>query len=1017
MRKIRLSDTDAALFDEEMLPQDYEFLARHKDTFCRMWMEQGRTFWRRYLEVFRSYIVRYSLLGDLPCDIVHLEHALEHAFKLIEKNFVEGKANQAKAFLYQIADLGRNRHKFGYLDSKSVSKDPFYTKDTRDLFRDFFGQAKEKSSYIRVYLLTPVYMRFGGSIVRSLVNWKDADEIDPSDESYYTPPLPIEYKKPTPAEADCTSVLCPVHLTDCDTKFYQVALSAPHAPIALEFWTLGDPRFEVPENPLYDPTACRKTDWREGLTMEKFSEWYCWCIFSDIITKPENQCADCRARRKAKKRRQKKKKKNPASLADFGYDDESIMADSGASWDGLGGGSGVKALTASGSGDGHHKDCPHADPCSKFALLDTTIAVDVSDRFKKKSQCTQTNPGVDSSQQTSDAALTSATQTMAEKSTKNLLSEKNSVTGNKLGATKHCCSCGSGLPDLNNSGSSVDPSPRTSINSKLSKESEKGRNRSAESQTCAAHLKQNGPSSTLPMAERVKQVKACFPVFSPDCEKKSYTQELLVPIRRGDDVNAYFDVHHRTNVEPWASEVDVVLSRVANAVDGSKVESPDTSTHELGRIAHPELTSKYLSETVDGFPRRWLCAESDNWCAVEIDYSFEEKEQPTYFILKVSSSPDAPPNLNLVKDVLIKLLWYIVRRKKRPSAGWVMKEGDVFPFCMTLSTCIERLVGLSVLITARECPSKDTSTQSSCKCSKGKVASDPLEKFSVKANIVNTIAAGMGAGGVVLETCPKVVIKKHVQGKRTHKDEPDKPDTASVKNSAAQFNNDKPLTDKTKPKPMNGAIPKSATTSKKDNPKPGSASATAKKHSESQVALVQPVLNGVRSVVAVENGVEQGKKKKKKSKNTTAVVPAAPTTPSQQFPLSRTTADNLALSNAKTQEELAQIIARMASEGKVDHLSQTCISSTGAATGPPTRVCGPLPIMGGGDASQPRTGERLKSRCAYCGVIEPALRTYKKCLRCKEEVVPNARYYCGRPCQMKDWKIRHNLEHQQQMFL
>lgn len=40
MRRIILSDTESALFDEEMVPGDYEFLNRHKDTFCRMWTEQ-----------------------------------------------------------------------------------------------------------------------------------------------------------------------------------------------------------------------------------------------------------------------------------------------------------------------------------------------------------------------------------------------------------------------------------------------------------------------------------------------------------------------------------------------------------------------------------------------------------------------------------------------------------------------------------------------------------------------------------------------------------------------------------------------------------------------------------------------------------------------------------------------------------------------------------------------------------------------------------------------------------------
>ena len=37
-------------------------------------------------------------------------------------SFVLGKVNHAKGFIFQIADLGRNRHRFAYLDNKSVSK-------------------------------------------------------------------------------------------------------------------------------------------------------------------------------------------------------------------------------------------------------------------------------------------------------------------------------------------------------------------------------------------------------------------------------------------------------------------------------------------------------------------------------------------------------------------------------------------------------------------------------------------------------------------------------------------------------------------------------------------------------------------------------------------------------------------------------------------------------------------------------------------------------------------------------
>ena len=52
---------------------------------------QGKTFWTRYLQVFRSYVVRYSVLGDLPCELMHLVHVLDYAFDVIEKNYIEGR--------------------------------------------------------------------------------------------------------------------------------------------------------------------------------------------------------------------------------------------------------------------------------------------------------------------------------------------------------------------------------------------------------------------------------------------------------------------------------------------------------------------------------------------------------------------------------------------------------------------------------------------------------------------------------------------------------------------------------------------------------------------------------------------------------------------------------------------------------------------------------------------------------------------------------------------------------------
>ena len=40
MRKVVLSDSDFAMFDNDIRQEDYDFYQRHRDAFRRMWVEQ-----------------------------------------------------------------------------------------------------------------------------------------------------------------------------------------------------------------------------------------------------------------------------------------------------------------------------------------------------------------------------------------------------------------------------------------------------------------------------------------------------------------------------------------------------------------------------------------------------------------------------------------------------------------------------------------------------------------------------------------------------------------------------------------------------------------------------------------------------------------------------------------------------------------------------------------------------------------------------------------------------------------
>ncbi|XP_006811617.1 uncharacterized protein LOC100377505 [Saccoglossus kowalevskii] len=187
MRKIKLNAHDIGLFATEIGGSEYYFFKKHTETFKRMWEDQGRIFWERFILCLRGFSINYGVLKEFPVKSEQYEVFIDDAFEFLKHEFVKGKVNTAKSLVLDTAILAQNKHSLGGLESSSYSKDPFYHKDTRDVFRRFFGDPKEKTSYIKVYLLLPLYLCFGGSICNCLRAWLDANIMSPG-EDYYTPP-------------------------------------------------------------------------------------------------------------------------------------------------------------------------------------------------------------------------------------------------------------------------------------------------------------------------------------------------------------------------------------------------------------------------------------------------------------------------------------------------------------------------------------------------------------------------------------------------------------------------------------------------------------------------------------------------------------------------------------------------------------------------------------------------------------------------------------------------------------
>ncbi|XP_061187815.1 uncharacterized protein LOC133195863 [Saccostrea echinata] len=563
MKKIRLSDTDLELFELEISPGDYTFFTRHKEAFRCMWKEQGLSFWKKFIITFRSFTNRHGAIREISNNSAKFEDFIDQAFIFVHENFVEGREGKAKSFIDDVAKLAQNRDRFKDLDSKSFAKDPFYMRDTRDLFRRFFGPPDQKASYLKVYVVSPIYLRFGGSVCRCLRRWLDAPSMEEGDESYWIPPENLTYGKEKPRS---TVVMCKPCLDDCSTKYFREKLTGKrNGPIFIDYWTLGDPRFNDENNPLYAPLSNEFSDWRDSLSVEKFRDFLHYAKFKygtesnkcqeclDLSRKREDpmdsiSVADCRSEGQKKKKRKKKSKVKPTTdNMDNDIDDLVAHIEGGKQLDQM--------------------------PVSTFAgakVPDTVIPIKKDDdKFQNK---------------------------LVSNKKKKIYAERTKIM--------------------------------------------------------------EGFKSDILQA-------------NDDLPRNSRLENFNV-VRTQDDVTG-------------SSELTISIK----AIKGEEGRSPRPKMTRY-QNSYP-LTGQMIRSHLENLPERLEWYEGDCWCACVLNYSIEEKENPTDFTIKVSG-----PDEDTTKRTMFKLLFYVGRRKSRPCPGWVMEDDDVVA-CILPDDCPDQ-EGLTISI-------------------------------------------------------------------------------------------------------------------------------------------------------------------------------------------------------------------------------------------------------------------------------------------------------------------------------
>lgn len=117
----------------------------------------------------------------------------------------------------------------------------------------------------------------------------DAPPLDAKDDSYWVPPSPSSHVSDRKGSK---VLMCTNCLDDCGTKYFREKLcGVPHGPRFIEYWRLGDPRFNDSKNPLYNPSQVSDSDWRESLTVEDFRDFLHYAKFK--YGTDDDKCKEC----------------------------------------------------------------------------------------------------------------------------------------------------------------------------------------------------------------------------------------------------------------------------------------------------------------------------------------------------------------------------------------------------------------------------------------------------------------------------------------------------------------------------------------------------------------------------------------------------------------------------------------------------------------------------------------------------------------------------------------------------
>uniref|UniRef100_UPI0035901F7C uncharacterized protein isoform X2 n=1 Tax=Myxine glutinosa TaxID=7769 RepID=UPI0035901F7C len=220
MRWVELSPHSNEMFEDEVNATEIVYFAKHKECFQRMWTDQRKVFWRRFVFCFKLYIQKYLYPRCKIEDRNALRRCVEEMQDYILFNYCNAKFGTARAFMNNLVILGLSTERIANI-GKGYTKDPFYGKQSRGTYRGLFGNPDSPVTYLKkdaslrnqeeiknlmlvkknlgredligmvmhheswkVMLIQPMYLRFFHAVITLMRVWQGSPDCSDDDDSY-----------------------------------------------------------------------------------------------------------------------------------------------------------------------------------------------------------------------------------------------------------------------------------------------------------------------------------------------------------------------------------------------------------------------------------------------------------------------------------------------------------------------------------------------------------------------------------------------------------------------------------------------------------------------------------------------------------------------------------------------------------------------------------------------------------------------------------------------------------------